>query len=132
MYYFVKQEDPHGCALACIAMLTGETYKEIVEFYKSIFNEEHTKEGTSIEKIRALLTLKGIKYNIYAETPYLVQGNVYLMDKPSETNNYWFHSVLTITDKDGGIWIYDPMLEEPYEFKQDFIYCNVLQIVQEQ
>ena len=54
-HYFVKQEDQHGCALACIAMLTGETYQEIVSYYQNVFNKGHIKDGISIPEVRALL-----------------------------------------------------------------------------
>lgn len=36
---FVRQEDSHGCAIACIAMVLGKTYKEIAADFENDFTQ---------------------------------------------------------------------------------------------
>ena len=37
---FVKKEDAAGCAPACLAMITGKTYREVANSFKTDFGKE--------------------------------------------------------------------------------------------
>jgi hypothetical protein len=55
-FKFVKQEQEHGCAIACIAMILGKTYEEIVRSFHNDFN----KEGIRIDKVIDYLSANGV------------------------------------------------------------------------
>lgn len=46
-FKFVKQEEECGCAIACMAMILGKSYEEIVKSFYNDFN----KQGIKIEPV---------------------------------------------------------------------------------
>lgn len=55
-FKFVKQEDESGCAIACMAMILGKTYEEIV---KSFYND-FKKQGIEIKWVIDYLSANGV------------------------------------------------------------------------
>lgn len=55
-FKFVKQEEECGCAIACIAMILGKAYEQVV----GDFNNDFSKQGINSEKSADYLSDSGV------------------------------------------------------------------------
>lgn len=47
-FKFIKQEEENGCAIACIAMILGKTYADVVKSFLNDFNKQGMEIGHAI------------------------------------------------------------------------------------
>ena len=60
MCRYVKQKDPYGCAIACLAMVTGYPYEYVRDYYSG---KDFKKEGLSFHTDVEFLTDNGFSVN---------------------------------------------------------------------
>ena len=55
-FRFVRQEDENGCAAACMAMILGKTYEEVLKSFLNDFG----KQGIQISPVISYLSENGV------------------------------------------------------------------------
>ena len=109
--HYIKQEHKYGCGIACVAMATGKSYKEILKLVP-IEITDFNKKGIAPESIQSILNELGyrnelryrtilhsqnkrddLRYN-FADILIFQKGNHFLMS----VCDWIYDSALTFTD----------------------------------
>ena len=101
------QQEPNGCAIACIAMLSGYTYREVLAEYLTLnpapFNGVNSAEELLLLE---LFDIDYIQYNFFKRLPF---GRCYLVAVPSLTEPGSSHRIiLDMRDILSPPVVYDP------------------------
>jgi hypothetical protein len=112
----IKQKDVNGCCIACIAMVTNESYDIIKNFFLSLKpNTNFERHGICWDDIAEYLNHKGYTYQFYYRArlgipdsrpvwPLKPFAPIHIMNVMLGTNNSNSHAI--VMDNNG--IIYDP------------------------
>jgi hypothetical protein len=85
---WVEQQDPYGCALACLAMITGASYREIKAEVDRLPNSGHSgdwnREGIDWMTADQIL----IRHGFYAQRMFVGQSCRRVRDNPADPLRY--------------------------------------------
>lgn len=128
---WVKQEDSHGCGIACLAMVTGKTYTEIRSWFK---RPDFSKEGVTFYEVDHYLTEHGYavarKWQVTQNEernkrrdiwPALPFADVHIC---SVRNEHSQHFVVMLADG----MVLDPLFNTPRTLADYVEVCNVAAI----
>ena len=120
----VKSQHKHGCAIACLAMITGKTYKQVAAYLTKTRREDLNRAGMYDCEIEELAEdmgwhTTGFIYG-FATIPYFVRKTkatciVSFMPRKRAKQTYQ-HCVVYDADKR---WFLDP--EPPFCYKKELV-----------
>ena len=56
---YVESDEPSGCVIACLAMVTGKSYQEVKQGMRQYWKNEGSDNGTNDEAFEAYLAARG-------------------------------------------------------------------------
>jgi hypothetical protein len=127
---YVMQEDEKGCGLACIAMLTGHSYRAIKYLYEHLLNKDINTEGIYHFEQLVILSYLGFRDSVieYGTHCSLHPGRAFMLSVPSLNTPGGIHNIIFQAHPEGNI-IYDPSNKEKKYTELPSIWFDVMEIV---
>ena len=129
---YIEQEDEKGCGLACIAMLTFNSYKDVKDAYSLLFKKDINTDGIYLDEELTLFSYFGYREAIicYSGIYSLHPERTFLLCAPSLNYPGTIHRIIIQTPKDINIpvKVYDPSPNKKYT-DIPTIWFDVIEIV---
>lgn len=129
---YIEQEDIKGCGLACIAMLTFNSYQNVKDTYVNLFMKDINEAGIYLDEELALLSYLGYRDSIiqYAGVCSLHQGRTFLLCVPSLNYPDIIHRIIVQTplDINNPRIVYDPSPNKKYTDLPE-VWFDVIEVV---